>query len=155
MNEKVLMTAGRGREKIPVNPKSAGSLSIHELEHGRLNLSDLDYCVKFGEPKQWTKWRKEVEAERAKLPAWSFWKCGKCGWKVRMAGDAGGGACLMCNLQNQYVDGGQLEKMSAAEIEKFLADEKAAEEKWIADAPKREAELAEFNKRIIQNLPRG
>ena len=157
MNEKTLLqTKGRHREKAPATGKSAISLSLHELQDGKLNLDDRAYCLKFGEPKDFAAIRKQIEARRDKIPAWSFWKCSnpKCGWKTRKAGDAGGGSCLRCNFQN-YVDGGQLEKMSEAEADKFLADEKAAEEKWIADAPRRAAELSEFNKRLIQNMPKG
>jgi hypothetical protein len=138
----LLQIEGRSREQAPVTGKSGGFLSIHELQDKKLHLSDMDYCVRFAEPKEWAKLRKEVEKRRSKIPAYSYWKCPKCGWRATFRGDVEeGGICLGCNRLN-LVDGARLVRMTEKEARQFDEDE--------ARDFKRDVErlnLMEFNRR--------
>jgi hypothetical protein len=138
----LLQIKEQGREQAPVTGKSGGFLSIHELQDRKLQLSDMDYCVRFAEPKEWTRWRKEAEERRSKIPAYSYWKCPACGWSCKLRGDSeGGGPCMRCNRLN-LVGGARLVKMTEKETRQFDEDE--------AREFKRDVErlnLMEFNRR--------
>jgi hypothetical protein len=151
VNEKVLVTSKvQAREKISPEPGKHTFLSLHELEKGQIHLNDLAYITKFSEPKEWLRWRKEVEAQRSKIPAYSYWICPSCGWRGQFGGDKReGGVCLVCNL-GAFKQGGFLRPMNEAEREQFEKDE--------AERIRRQTEqvrLMEFGRQNVNRAKEG
>jgi hypothetical protein len=127
MNEKILTTQGRGREVAQAKKGDSLSLSIHELEDGRLKMDDRSYVLKFGKPEDFARVREAIEDRRKREPAFSYWRCAACGWTAKMRGDKQeGGPCLRCNIQN-LIGGGFLRKMTPVEAEEW---EKTEAENW-------------------------
>jgi len=144
MNEKVLMTAGRARETVPGSGKGGGFVSLHQLEKGKLKLDDQAYCVRFGTPAHFAGLRKLIEADRDKLPAYSYWRCENphCFWKDKKDGEAKEPVrCLRCNMAG-YRDGSWMKKMTNVEAAEF---EQAEATRAIRETE--QLTLMEFNRR--------
>jgi hypothetical protein len=131
---------------------------------GESSMSDSDYLKNFASPEELRTFRASVEARRSQKPG-GGWRelpngskirdtyvlagCFKCGRWIWVPPPASG-ACPVCNLQNK-ASGGQL-RPATAEEEKAWFERSAAEwAKWKAEAPKRQAEVDEFNKRMFQD----
>jgi len=144
MNKKVLMTQGRAREQVPGSGKGGGFISLHQLEAGKLKLDDQAYCIRFGNPAHFAGLRKLIEADRDKLPGFSYWAClnPHCLWKAKMGGETKEPVrCLRCNMAG-YKDGSWMKKMSAKEAEEF---EQAEAERAIRETE--QLIMIEFNGR--------
>jgi hypothetical protein len=76
--------------------------------------------------------------------------CSKCGRWEWTKSERATINCLACNFQGR-VGGGKLRPATAGETELWLAREKASWDKFKADKPKRDAEIAAADKRRIQD----
>lgn len=119
------------REKVESVQQPGGFLSIDQLQGGKLNLSAKDYVLRFAIDEEWKKFEKVIAERRSKIPAWSYWRCPACGWRVRLDGDTperhkgNPFPCIKCNMP-QLKDGGLLIEMTKKEVKQFLQDEEAA-----------------------------
>lgn len=135
---------------------------------GTDQMDDAEFLRAFATKEEIAFFRETVESRRA-VKAPGKWRvlpsgikilattvlvvCDRCGvfyWTERKAA---GGNCLRCNSRD-LKGGGVARAATAAEESAWFARERRAMEKWLAEAPQREKELAEFNKRKFAEMPR-
>ena len=167
MKRKILTTAETGREVLPP-PELVPlrGLSTDEAKGGKIELTAREFCERFGTAEDFELLRKTIEARKVKeqtnrrrlpggvlIPGDSILgicnnpKCGRQNWT---APDAIGTSCLWCNSMN-YKDGGRIRAGSEIEIQAWTATEEERARKWKADAPRRQAEVESFNRRLFQD----
>jgi len=128
---------------------------------GETQIGDLDFIERYGLPAEWAVFRQSIEARRRKVGEKSDWQsipglgkipankvlglCAKCGrgnWHD--ADYAAGGDCLYCNPMH-LVHGGKLRVATKKETAAWMKKRQENLDKWLADAPKRAAEVAVAN----------
>jgi len=104
-------------------PKGGGGfLSLHQLEAGKLNLTDREYCVRFGSDEDWKELRARIVERRKTIPAffWARCKNPKCGWTGKFRTGTPLVHCLRCNWPGYKEHPGWLEEVSSKkEIERL------------------------------------
>lgn len=114
-------------EDVPAKG-GGGFLSIHQLLDGKLNLSDKDYCIRFGNEVDWKELRARIAERRKTEPAflWARCKNPKCGWTGKMRADTPVGHCFHCNWPGYREHPGWLEKVTSKKeveaLERAAAD---------------------------------
>jgi len=132
------------RADIPAK-KGGGFLSMHDLEDGRLNLSDKDYCIRFGSDMDWKELRARIVERRKALPAFIWVRCKnpKCGWTAKMKADLPLKNCWHCNWPGYREHPGWLEAVtSEKEVKRLEAEAESRFEQGV----KRLRELAAKHK---------
>jgi len=119
------------------------------------SMPDREYISVMANPEELKSFRAQIEARKASaIPVkMILLGCPKCGRWMRGRPEWAGGNCIFCNFRN-LVGGGRLRRATAEEEQAWLAREKAAHDKWIAEAPKRQAELDAYNKRRAEDMDR-
>lgn len=146
-------------DKPKMTPPNRGPMT------GMSEIGDAEFLALYARPEELATFRASVEGRRERegtcewrtLPDGSrihgnmvLAGCLKCHAWMWVRPEHLGENCVKCNLQNR-ADGGKLRRATAEEEKAWFTREEAAREKWIADAPKRKAELNAFNRRLIQD----
>lgn len=132
---------------------------------GMDQMSNVDFLALYASKQELAVFRAAVQARRSRAET-AGWRtlpngtripgtmvlagCWKCGSWVWVKPEHATTNCLACNFQNR-LGGGKLRKAMAAEEKAWMARETAAWAKFKAGASKREAELAAFNRRRIED----
>jgi len=160
--EKLVQSYGSAREIAEPELKPTGEfLSTQHLnKEGKIEMTDQEFVRRHGNLEDFAEMRRKIEKRKKEidfieLPGGEripgdrkLFGCPNCGRWFWLAPDSEGKACPFCNIPN-YVYGGRIRLATKTEIKAWMEREKAIHEKWIKDAPKREAELAALNKRLL------
>lgn len=137
-----LTTADLRRERIEVqiSPPTPGpqTKDLRALQND--GPTDLETCVRHALPSEWREFRERVMKRVNSKPRFVLTRCTKCGFVGRRdywsAEPANARRCIKCNWGG-LADGGFMRDMTAAEVKKHEADEKAAQAEWSARNEKR------------------
>jgi len=107
----------------------AGHISTKELpmEGDKINLSDRDFCLRYGQDADFEGLRKIIE-QRPRPSMFSFWVCPRCKARVKLQGKFSGQKdinCFSCNPRNFEGFPFLQELTKQKEIEAFEKAEKA------------------------------
>lgn len=134
-------------------PVMSADLAL-ELEEPRLTppnpgprtgrpMTDMDFIAQFSTPEERARWKKEIDARRARDQAsWIFIRCDRCGLTMKdRPGSPDGDPCPKCNFVRR-AGAGHLRRMNDAQVAAYLSQQAAEDKAW-AERSKRAA----FNQR--------
>ena len=133
---------------------------------GVASLDDRDYVQIQATAEELKSFRAQIEARKAHVATTGMWRtlpdgsriradqvlcgCSTCGRWMWVRPDHATDTCPICNFGNRP-GGGRLWRATVKEDVEWHQRETDAIARWKADAPRREAELAAFNKRQLED----
>jgi|GEM_PF-1869536 len=128
------------RERVEVEPseprRGPQTADLRALQNEGPGV--LEICLRHALPAEWREFRERVMARVNSKPRFVMTRCQKCGFVSRRNywAKADAAFCVKCNWQG-FADGGFMKDMTPAEVKRYEADRRAADEAWKAQNEKR------------------